>query len=135
MLRDSDLLRVQATGEFSLEEAKRTFLETMEGVALHGTKRVLIDGRTITGNPETIERFYYGEFAAQTVARYEERGVSPATATSDGLPRSRPIAPQINGALKSTGLWLGRTPRRLDVLPAALRSLPEPPHCRPPRKG
>jgi hypothetical protein len=79
MLADSDLLRVQATGEFSLEEAKRTFLEIMEGLALQGTKRVLIDGRTITGDPETIERFYYGEFAAQTVVRYEVRGVSPAT--------------------------------------------------------
>jgi hypothetical protein len=79
MLADSALLRVKATGEFSLEEAKRTFLEIMEGVALHRTKRVLVDGRTITGNPETIERFYYGEFAAQTVVRYEERGVSPAT--------------------------------------------------------
>ena len=79
MFPDSDLLRVQATGEFSLEEAKRTFLEIMEGLALQGTKRVLIDGRTITGDPETIERFYYGEFAAQTVVRYEVRGVSPAT--------------------------------------------------------
>ena len=79
MSLDSDLLRVQATGEFSLEEAKRTFLEIMEGLALQGTKRVLIDGRTITGDPETIERFYYGEFAAQTVVRYEVRGVSPAT--------------------------------------------------------
>jgi hypothetical protein len=79
MLPDSDLLKVQATGEFSLEEAKRTFLEIMDGVALHRSKRVLVDGRTITGDPGTIERFYYGEFAAQTVARYEERGVSPAT--------------------------------------------------------
>jgi hypothetical protein len=79
MSLDSDLLRVQATGEFSLEEAKRTFLEIMEGVAQHRTKRVFVDGRSVTGNPETIERFYYGEFAAQTVVRYEESGVSPAT--------------------------------------------------------
>ena len=79
MLPDSELLRVRATGEFSLEEAKRTFLEIIEGIALHKSKRVLLDGRTITGNPQTIERFYYGEFVAQTVMRYEERGVSPAT--------------------------------------------------------
>ena len=76
---DSDLLRVSMTGKFSLEEAKRTFLETMEAVALHRTKRVLLDGRTLTGNPRTIERFYYGEFAAQTVAQYQSRGVSLAT--------------------------------------------------------
>src|SRR4051812_43955662 len=74
----SDLLRVIVT-EFSLEEAQRTFLEMMEAVALHRTKRVLFDGRTITGQPQTMERFYYGEFAAQTLARYEERGVSLAT--------------------------------------------------------
>ena len=79
MRPDSDLLRVSATGEFSLEEAKRTFQEMMDAVALHSAKRVLLDGRTVTGNPQTIERFYYGEFAAQTVVRYEERGVSPST--------------------------------------------------------
>ena len=76
---DADLLRVNETGEFTLEEAKRTFVEMMEAIALNKTKRVLFDGRTITGNPQTIERFYYGEFAAQTVVRYEVRGVSPAT--------------------------------------------------------
>jgi len=59
-----DLLEVRAIGEFSLEEAKRTFLEMMEAVALHRTKRVLFDGRPITGKPTTIERFYYCEFAA-----------------------------------------------------------------------
>jgi hypothetical protein len=76
--RDSDLLRVCATGKFSLEEAKRTFLEMMEAVALHGIKRVLFDGRTITGDPETMERFYYGEYAAQRVAEYQRRNASGA---------------------------------------------------------
>ena len=79
MRPDSDLLRVNETGEFSLEDAKRTFLEMMEAVALNRTKRVLFDGRTITGNPQTIERFFYGEFAAFTVAQYQERGVPPST--------------------------------------------------------
>jgi hypothetical protein len=75
---DSDLLRVSATGDFSLAEAKRTFLEIMEAAAIHRTKRVLFDGRTLTGSPQTMERFYYGQFAAETVAQYQERGVSPA---------------------------------------------------------
>jgi hypothetical protein len=79
MRPDADLLRVQATGKFSLGEAKRLLVEMMEAVALHRTKRVLLDGRKITGDPETIERFYYGEFAAQTVAQYQKRGVSLAT--------------------------------------------------------
>jgi hypothetical protein len=77
---DSDLLRVSATGEFSLEEAKRTFLEMMEAVALNKAERVLVDGRTVMGNPQIIERFYYGEFAAQALVHYRERGVSATTA-------------------------------------------------------
>jgi hypothetical protein len=59
-----DLLEVRARGEFSLQEAKRTFLEMIEAVALHRTKRVLFEGRAITGKPATMERFYFCEFAA-----------------------------------------------------------------------
>jgi hypothetical protein len=70
---DGDLLRVRATGEFSLEEAKRNFLEMMEAVALHKSKRVLVDGQTITGNPRAIERFYYGEFSADVVVQHQTR--------------------------------------------------------------
>lgn len=79
MRPDADLLEVRATGEFSLDEAQRTFSEMMEAVALHKTKRVLFDGRTMTGNPQTLERFYYGEFAAATVAQRKTRGASGAT--------------------------------------------------------
>jgi hypothetical protein len=75
----ADLLEVRATGEFSLEEAQRTFLEIMEAVTLHRTKRVLFDGRTMTGNPRTMERFYYCEFAAATAAQHKTRGASGAT--------------------------------------------------------
>lgn len=70
----ADLLEVGATGEFSLEEAQRTFLELMEAVALHKTCRVLFDGRSITGNPNTIERFYYAAFAAATAEQYKAQG-------------------------------------------------------------
>ena len=76
---ESDLLNVDAMGKFSLKEAKRTFLEMLEAIALHKTEKVLFDGRKLTGKPETMERFYYGEFAAQTVADFAERGVSRAT--------------------------------------------------------
>lgn len=76
---ESGLLKVGARGRFSLKEAKQTFLEMIEAVALYKTKKVLFDGRKLTGKPETIERFYYGEFAAQTVANFAERGVSRAT--------------------------------------------------------
>ena len=66
-------------GEFSLEEAKRTFLEILEAVAQCNVDKVLFDGRKIVGEPATIERFYYGEFVAQAVGRFADRGVSPAT--------------------------------------------------------
>ena len=62
-----------------MEEAKRNFLEMMEAVALHRSKQVLVDGRTITGNPKTIERFYYGEFVADAVAQHQTRTPSAAT--------------------------------------------------------
>ena len=63
-------LRVIATGEFSLEEAKRTVLEILDAVARHKTAKILFDGREIKGDPVTIERFFYGEFVARAVARY-----------------------------------------------------------------
>ena len=76
---ESGLLKAVATGQFSLEEAKRTFLQLLEAVALHQSKKVLFDGRKLTGNPRTMERFFYGEFAAQSVTNFEQRGVSCAT--------------------------------------------------------
>jgi hypothetical protein len=75
---ESGLLNVVATGKFSLEEAKRTFLQMVQAIALHKSKKVLFDGRQLTGNPKTIERFYYGKFAAQTVLASVEQGVSAA---------------------------------------------------------
>ena len=72
-------LKVAATGTFSLDEAKRTFVEMLEAVALHETAKVLFDGRQLLGEPKVLERFHYGEFAAQTVRDYSMRGVSLAT--------------------------------------------------------
>jgi hypothetical protein len=51
----------------------------LEAVARHKVKKVLFDGRKLTGEPETMERFYYGEFAAKAVVRFADRGVSLAT--------------------------------------------------------
>ena len=76
---ESGLLKVDAKGKFSLKEAKRTFLEMLEAVALHKTKKVYFDGRKLIGKPEIMERFYYGEFAAVTVWDFAEQGVSRST--------------------------------------------------------
>ena len=64
---ESGLLRVIAIGEFSTEEAKRTFLEILDAVARHKTEKILFDGRELKGEPDTIQRFLYGEFAANAV--------------------------------------------------------------------
>jgi hypothetical protein len=72
-------LRVWASGEFSLQEARRTFLEILEAVARNAVKKVLFDGRQLLGEPTAIERFYYGEFVARAVYDFKARGVSPAT--------------------------------------------------------
>lgn len=76
---ESGLLRVAASGPFSLEEAQRTFLEMLEAVGRHRAEKVLFDGRQVTGNPEVMERFYYGRFAAdETVRLTRERDLSRA---------------------------------------------------------
>lgn len=73
------LLYVEVAGDFSLEEAERTFREILEAVARHRVEKVLFDGRRLIGNPTTMERFYYGAFVAKSVARLGDSGVSPAT--------------------------------------------------------
>ena len=75
---ESGLLHVVATGEFSLEEAKRAFLEMLGAVAQYQAQKVLFDGRTMKGKPEGLERFYYGEFAAkETMKLVKEHGIAP----------------------------------------------------------
>ena len=79
MRPEAGQLNVDATGRFTLDEAKRTFVEMLEAVALHKCGSVLFDGRKVLGEPQTLERFYYGEFAAKTVNDFSGRGVSRAT--------------------------------------------------------
>jgi hypothetical protein len=76
---ETGFLYVYAMGDFSLEAAKSTFIEMLEIIATQKVKKIIFDGRELTGEPKTIERFYYGEFAAQAVVEFEDRGVSPAT--------------------------------------------------------
>ena len=66
---ESGLLRVDASGEFSLTGAKQAFLEMLEAVAQHKSEKILLDGRNVTGRPGDMERFYYGEFAAGETRR------------------------------------------------------------------
>jgi len=65
-------LFVHAAGEFSLDDAKRRFLEVVQYVEEHQIEKILFDGREVTGDPTVIERFYYGEFVAHAVQRLKE---------------------------------------------------------------
>jgi hypothetical protein len=79
MSAGSGLLRVVARGEFSLPGAQRTFLEMLDAVVRHKAEKALFDGRELEGDPGTIQRFLYGEFAAEAVARYvREHGIPRA---------------------------------------------------------
>lgn len=73
---DEQLLVVRASGQFSLAEAKQRFIEVLEAVAQHGVRKVLVDGRKLVGSPTKMERFYYAEHAALSIAKY---GVPPNT--------------------------------------------------------
>jgi hypothetical protein len=68
------LLRATLTGPFSLSDAQATFVNILDAVVQHQAGKILIDGRAITGEPETLERFYYGKFVADAVADLNSRG-------------------------------------------------------------
>lgn len=74
------VIHVLAEGEFSLDEAKRTFLKVVDAVIDNDSERVLFDGHGIWGEPTLVERFYFGEFAAAAVRKRvddEEIAVAP----------------------------------------------------------
>jgi len=71
-------LDVEATGQLSLPQAKRTFLEMLGTVERYGVGKVLLDGRGLTGKPKVMDRFYYGEFAANAVLKQATRAGIPA---------------------------------------------------------
>lgn len=66
-------LYVSISGDFSLDEARRSFLEIIQCIDDHQVEKILFDGRKITGDPTVIDRFYYGEFAAYAVQRLKEK--------------------------------------------------------------
>ena len=71
---EPEVLYVVATGQFLLADARKTFLQMLEAVDQNNATKVVFDGREVKGNPETIERFLYGEFAAQAVNRHMMEG-------------------------------------------------------------
>ena len=66
---ESGLLNVDASGDFSLEDAKQAFLEMLGAIAQCKAKKILFDGRKVKGNPKDSERFQYAEFVARETHR------------------------------------------------------------------
>ena len=61
------LLRATLSGEFSLPEAEATFQEILKALVKDKLRKVLIDGRQVIGDPDPLERFYYGKYVADAV--------------------------------------------------------------------
>jgi hypothetical protein len=86
----SKLLFVITEGEFTLDEAKRTLIEVIKAVNENGSEKVLFDGRTISGEPTVIERYFFGEFAAYNSLR-ANRGVQFAKAPKFAFLLHQPV--------------------------------------------
>ena len=67
------LLQVVYSGSFLLPDAEAHFQDIMANVVEHKLKKVLVDGRQLVGNPEPLERFYYGKYVAETVMQTVNR--------------------------------------------------------------
>jgi hypothetical protein len=72
----SILLQITAESDLLTVVATEVFIRSGEK---HNCKKVLLDGRSLTGTPERMERFYYGEFVAEAVMNSIAQGVSAAT--------------------------------------------------------
>ena len=70
----SNILYVLADGEFTIDDARRVFVEVVDAVIANQSEKIVFDGRSISGDPEIIERFFYGEFTAISVKRPLEEG-------------------------------------------------------------
>ena len=67
---EGGIVRAVAAGAFALDEAKEQFVRLLDAVAEHQAVAVLFDGRELMGDPQAIEQFFYGEFAAAAYARH-----------------------------------------------------------------
>lgn len=100
-------LRAVVSGEFSMDEAKRAFLEILDAAARHRAGKVLVDGRELKGKPNFIQRFLFARFAAHAVASRPERG-APRTSQFAYLLREPMFEPQRFGETVAVnrGMWV-----------------------------
>ena len=63
----ADLLYVITDGDFTLDEATRDFGIMLDMVVANDSRKVLLDGRRIVGEPTAVQRYYYAAFASDSV--------------------------------------------------------------------
>ena len=122
---ESGRLTVEASGELSLDEAKRAFLEMLVSLVHHRAEKILFDGRKLQGRPRDMERFYYGEFAAeQTRKAAKEHNLLPRfayvlhdqmrdeTRLGETVAVNRGMNVKVVRTLEEAFLWLDRPASR-----------------------
>lgn len=72
---EKDHLRVSVNGQFSLMDANGAFVEILEAVAQHKSKKTLVDCTGLNGLPSTTDRFIHSEFAAKALRKCSLAGV------------------------------------------------------------
>lgn len=76
---ESDFLHVYVTGAYSLSEANELTTRIFQTLVQHSVKKVLVDFRDVSGEPEVIERFLISEFLVREMDRFSGEGVSRDT--------------------------------------------------------
>lgn len=66
-------LHFEVTGDFTLDEACRTFTGALKIVDRFAATKVLIDCLGLRGAPTAMEHYRYGEFIAAELVRYSGR--------------------------------------------------------------
>ena len=66
-------LRATAQGRFILAHANRAFFNMLDIAEDERARRILLDGRAITGTPRALERYLYGKLAAEASRRMTNR--------------------------------------------------------------
>jgi hypothetical protein len=70
---DTGMLLATYRGTFDLREAKKTFLQILDALEQRNVRKVVVDGRALTGQLSPSERFAYGEFVAKEVNAQRSR--------------------------------------------------------------
>jgi hypothetical protein len=79
MVPDTVLLRVNVSGDFSLDESNSIVTRIFQALGQQALQKVLVDLRQVKGEPKVIERFLHAVFVSSEMDRFASAGVSRAT--------------------------------------------------------